>query len=75
MQNYGSGLGWTAIEKPSLTLDLKGSINYIKQFQIASQNHNIVASTFSENLTRRFTRGMILAHQISVTPTWNELGA
>jgi hypothetical protein len=76
MQNYGGGLGWTAIEKPSLTLDLKGGISYIKQqFQIASQDHNLVASTFSETLTRRFTRGVIFAQQISVTPTWNELGA
>jgi len=76
MQNYGGGLGWTAIQKPSLTLDLKASINYIKQqFQVASNNHNLVASTFSENLTRRFGHGMVFAQQLSVTPTWNEMSA
>jgi hypothetical protein len=76
MQNYGGGIGWTTIDQPALTLDLKGSISYVKQqFQVSSENHNLVASTFTESLTRRLTRGTLLVQQVSATPTWNELNA
>jgi hypothetical protein len=71
-QNYGGGIGWTAINNPSLTLDLKGSIDYVNQeFEVESLNHSLVASTFSQNLVRKLPRGMVLLQQISVTPTWN----
>ena len=34
-----------------------------------------MASTFTESLTRRLTRGTLLVQQVSATPTWNELNA
>ena len=75
-QNYGGGIGYTAIQRGDLTLDVKGSVSYVRQeFQNPANNHNLIGSTFSENLLRRFSRGMILTEQISVTPAWNEMHA
>jgi hypothetical protein len=71
-QNYGGGIGWTTINRPDLTLDLKGSMDYVNQeFQVGSLNHSLVASTFAQSLTRKFPRGMAVIENISVTPTWN----
>jgi len=71
-QNYGGGIGWTTIQRAALTLDLKGSMSYVRQaFQTSTLDHSLVASTFTENLTRRLPRGMMILEQISATPTWN----
>jgi len=76
MQNYGPGIGWTAIDRPSLTFDLKASVNYVhQQFQVPSENHSLVGSTFTESVTKKFRRDMAFVEQGSITPTWNELHA
>jgi len=75
-QNYGGGIGWTALQKADLTLDVKGSVTYIKQqFQIASADHNLIGSNFAENLMRKFPRGVMLTQQFGITPAWNEMHA
>jgi hypothetical protein len=75
-QDYGGGIGWTAIDKPNLTLDFKGSATFVKQqFQTAGFGHNLAGSNFAETLLRKFPRGMILTQQVAVTPAWNEMHA
>ena len=60
-----AGIGWTTIKRADLTLDVKGSMDYVRQaFQAPAVSHSLVASTFTENLTRRFPRGMtVLQHK------------
>ena len=75
-QNYGGGLGWTAIKKANETLDVKGSIGYIhQQFSNAGHNESLLASIFGENLLRKFGGGISVTQQLTVTPTWNNLNA
>jgi hypothetical protein len=71
-QNYGGGIGWTTIKKANVTLDLKGSVSYVRQsFRAAGLDESLVASTFAETLTRHLPRGMTFLEGISATPTWN----
>lgn len=75
-QNYGGGIGWTAIAKANTTLDLKGTAGFVEQqFQVPANNHNLIASTFAQTMTRKLPKGMVLLEQISGTPAWNELHA
>jgi Protein of unknown function, DUF481 len=75
-QNYGGGIGYTAIKRGDLTLDLKGSVNYVRQgFQLPGLDHNLAGSTFAENLWRKFPKGMLFTQSFSVTPAWNEMHA
>jgi len=71
-QLYGGGIGVSAIHKSSETLDFKGSIDYEKQqFQISSQDKNLVDSVFAELYTQKFAHGIALNEQLSVSPSWN----
>jgi uncharacterized protein DUF481 len=75
-QNFGGGIGYTAIKQSDLTLDLKGSANFVRQtFAIPGVDHNLAGSTFAESLWRKFPRGMTLLQQFTVSPAWNELHA
>ena len=86
-QNYGGGIGWTTVQKPNLSLDLKASINYVKQQfipppappppapLIVVPSHNLVGSNFAENLMRRLPHGMIFLQNLTFTPAWNEMHA
>jgi hypothetical protein len=75
-QNYGGGVGWTAIDKAAMTLDVKGTASYVRQqFTNPASDHNLIGSTFAQSLVRRLPRGMILLEQISFTPAWNEMHA
>jgi hypothetical protein len=75
-QTYSGGIGWTVIKKGNETLDLKGAVSYIRQdFLSAGQNQNLIGSTFSEALTRRFGKGVVFLQQLSATPAWNNTKA
>lgn len=75
-QNYGGGIGWTIIRTPDETLDIKGSAEYVRQtFQVASSNHNLIGSNFSQSFLRKFKGGISFTEQFSVTPAWNILSA
>lgn len=81
-QNYGVGFGWTVIRRENETLDLKASVNYLKQsFQPltpggpTSPSMDLVGSVFSENYTRKFGHGVTLLQGLSVTPVWNNESA
>jgi hypothetical protein len=75
-QNYGGGIGWTVIKQGDITLDLKGSANFVRQgFQVPGLDHNLAGSSFAESLWRKFPRSMIITQTFSVTPAWNEMRA
>jgi hypothetical protein len=75
-QNYGGGIGWTMIDQPNETLDLKGNAEYIhQQFQESAADKSLVGSSFSENLLRKFARGATFTEQFTVTPAWNNLNS
>ena len=75
-ESYGAGIGWTVIKGNSQTLDVKGSLDFLRQrFQDPVLDQRLIASIFSENYTRKFGRGLTVLEQLSVTPTWNNLHA
>ena len=74
-QNYGGGIGWTVIEDANQTLDLKASMDYIRQqFQIGP-DQSLVGSTFAQHYHRKFKRGLIADEVLSFTPAWNDTNA
>jgi putative salt-induced outer membrane protein YdiY len=75
-QTYGGGIGYTLINTPAATLDLKGNIDYVRQaFQISSQNHNLIASSVSERYSRTLFHGIVVNEQLSFVPALNEPSA
>lgn len=71
-QEYGGGIGWSVIHRTNEALDLKGTIDYEKQqFQVASQDKNLVTSVFAELYAYKFAKGIALTEGISVSPAWN----
>jgi hypothetical protein len=75
-QIYGGGLGWSAIHKTSETLDFKGSIDFEKQqFEVSSENQNLLDSIFAELYTVKFDHGIALNQQVSVSPAWTNTRA
>jgi len=75
-QIYGGGIGWTMINRPNETLDLKGNVEYIhQQFTESAADKSLIGSAFSESLLRKFARGETFTEQLTVTPTWNNLNS
>lgn len=71
-QMYGGGIGWTVIQTPKQTLDLKGSIDYEKQaFEPPAVNQNLVNSVFSEDYNLKFVHGILIRQQLSAVPGWS----
>jgi hypothetical protein len=75
-QAYGGGVGWTVIKSAHQTLDVKASVNYIRQqFETAANNQNLVGSTFAEGYQRTMPHGILFTEQLSATPAWNNTRA
>jgi hypothetical protein len=75
-QLYGGGIGWSALHKDKETLDFKGSVNYEKQtFTVSSENQNLATSVFAEFYTLKFSKGILLNQQLSVSPAWTNTRA
>lgn len=71
-QSFGGGLGWTAIQRPNVTLDLKAAATYIQQQFTSTPSQNLIGSIFAEHYKRGFKRGIVMDQLISYTPAWNE---
>jgi hypothetical protein len=74
-QTYAGGVGWTAISKATTTLDLKAGMSYVRQEFTTGPEQDLIGSVFSENYTRHFHRGWVVAQQLNVTPAWNNTRA
>jgi len=72
-QLYGGGIGWTIIKHPKQVFDIKASIDYERQsFQLASQDHDLANSVFTEEYTRTLAHGLALHELGSVSPAWTD---
>ena len=82
-QNYGGGIGWTIIDHPNTTLDIKGSATYIRQqFEAvpgvgpAAPDMNLIGSTFAEGYLRKIgKKGIVFTQSLAVLPAWNNTHA
>ncbi len=77
-QIYGAGFGWTPLQQPWQQLDLKFDTHYLKQefnSTVASQNQDIIGSTFSETYRRNLPAKLLLTESGSVLPAWNNTNA
>ena len=74
-QNYGGGIGWTVIRNPNETLDLKASMQYLRQQFQSGPDQDLIGSTFAETFTRKFAKGITFTEGFNVTPAWNNLDA
>lgn len=77
-QVYGSGIGWTALRRPTQELDLKLSLQYVSQsfLQTSSQqNQNLIGSTLSANWTRKLPHNIQFTQQASWLPAFNNTKA
>lgn len=70
-QTYGGGLGWSVIKRANESLDLKAGVTYIRQeFYTSSANQSLAGSTFEEDFTRGFKRGIKFTEELVVAPAW-----
>ncbi len=74
-QIYSGGIGWTVIRGANQTLDLKGSMSYIRQQFGNAPNQDLIGSVFAENYNRKFKDGFILDERLVLTPAWNNTSA
>lgn len=74
-QNYGGGIGWTAIRQPNETLDLKGSVDYERQQFTTGPNQDLIGSNFAESFLRKLKNGITFTEQLTVMPAWNVTNA
>jgi hypothetical protein len=75
-QTYSGGIGWTVFTNAKQTLDLKGSMAYIRQQFAVGTDRSLIGSVFSEHFNRRLTqRGVTFDQNAAVTPAWNNTSA
>ncbi|MGP0076130.1 MAG: DUF481 domain-containing protein [Bryobacteraceae bacterium] len=78
-QTYSGGIGYIVLQRANETLDVKGSVSYIRQqFQTASNaalNEDLIGSIFGEDFNRKFKHGLVFDQHLTLTPTWNNTNA
>jgi hypothetical protein len=77
-QIYGAGVGWTVLQRPNQTLDLRMTLQYEKQVfldTVTEQNTNLVGSTASVNYTAKLPFNATFQQQIQYLPAYNETAA
>ncbi len=75
-QDYGGGIGFVVFKKPNSELDVKASMDYVRQqFVVSSQNKNLIASVFGETYTYKFAHGILFSEKGGYTPAWNDTKA
>ncbi len=71
-QNYGAGLGWTAIQKPTRQMDLKADLHFLGQeFQTASSNENLVGTGLTETFKQTLPHKVVFTQAFTANPAWN----
>jgi hypothetical protein len=77
-QIYGGGIGWTIVKQPKQQLDVKGTLQYVRQTFInapTGANEDLIGSTFALAYVLRLPRGMIFNQQVAYLPAWNNTAA
>jgi len=72
-QAYGGGIGMTILKNARRQVDARGNIEYTKEsFFDATQNVNLIGSTFSEAWAEHLTKkGLVFNEFASLTPSYN----
>ena len=67
-----SGLGWTAIQKPTRQMDLKADLHFLGQeFQTASSNENLVGTGLTETFKQTLPHKVVFTQAFTANPAWN----
>jgi hypothetical protein len=75
-QAFGGGIGWSVIKRGNESLDLKASVDYVRQnFTQAAATQDLIGSTFEEDFQRGLRRGIKFTEQLIVSPAWNNSSA
>lgn len=74
-QTYSGGMGYTLLQSAKQTLDVKGSISYVRQQFQDSKQLDLIGSIFGEDFNRKFRRGIVLDQHLTFTPVWNDTDA
>ncbi len=74
-QTYSLGVGYTVIQRANETLDVKGSVSYIRQEFSGGPSESLVGSVFAEAFHRKFKRGLVLDQRLNLVPAWNDTSA
>ena len=74
-QTYSGGVGWTVIQRANETLDVKGSVSYVRQQFSGSSDESLIGSIFAEAYSRKFKHGMTFDQRLVLIPTWNNTDA
>lgn len=75
-ETFGGGVGWTILKSADEQFDLRAELTYVKQeFQLATQNQNLVGSIFSEDYRYKFKHGILLQEVLAINPAWNNTRA
>ena len=77
-QTYGLGFGWTLVQSPKRSLDLKVDLHYEQQqfyngilSGLGTPNENLVGGDLTEIWTRTFIHGIRFNQSLTVTPAFN----
>lgn len=76
-QNYGAGIGLTAVKGPNEELNLKVSADYSKQKFTSGMDNNLAGSIFADTYTRKLgkTHSLLFQQALQLSPAWNRLQA
>jgi hypothetical protein len=77
-QQYGGGIGWTAIKDEIQELDVKADLHYQKQHfsdPTVNPDQNLIGSTFGETYTRVLPKKIALDEFAAFTESWNNTSA
>jgi hypothetical protein len=74
-QTYSGGIGWSVLKRANESLDLKAGGTYFRQSFMRASSRNLEGSTFEEDFTRGFQRGIKFNQQLVITPAWNDTNA
>ena len=70
-QSYGGGVGVSLLEQTNQSLDLKFSVDYVRQQFEMWPNQSLIGSWFAEHYRRKFKRGITVDQRLNAAPAWN----
>lgn len=77
-QAYGGGIGWTALNNPKNSLDIKANMQYEQQqfyngatSQMGTPTENLASAAINETWKRNFAHTMKFNEYFTVTPAFN----
>jgi hypothetical protein len=74
-QIYGAGVGWTVLQRPNQTLDLRATLGYEEQQFLdttTEQNKNLIGSLVSMNYNLKLPLKAIFQQQVQYLPAYNQ---